>query len=65
MKSTQGDIATQVWLAHHGLNVLDYTALAGLSLLRIPHFRARCGASLKDLSPDTTSTNKAKYFPVN
>jgi hypothetical protein len=44
--------------------VVDYKALTGLSLLRVPHFRARHGASLKDLNLDTTSTSKGKYFPA-
>jgi hypothetical protein len=34
--------------------VVDYKALTGLSLLRIPHFRTRHGAKLKDLNPNTT-----------
>jgi hypothetical protein len=34
--------------------VVDYKALTGLALLRVPHFCARRGASLKDLNPDTT-----------
>jgi hypothetical protein len=45
--------------------VVDYKALIGLSLLRVPHFRARRGASLKDLNPDTTSASKAKCFPIS
>jgi hypothetical protein len=45
--------------------LVDYKALIWLSLLRVPHFSARLGASLKDLNPDTTSTNKAKYFLVS
>jgi hypothetical protein len=45
--------------------VVDYKALIGLSLLWVPHFHARCGASLKDLNPDTTSTSKAKCFFVS
>jgi hypothetical protein len=45
--------------------VVDYKAQIGLSLLRVPHFRARRGASLKDLNPDTTSVSKAKCFPVS
>jgi hypothetical protein len=45
--------------------VVDYKALTGLSLLRVPHFCARRGASLKDLNPDTTSTIKGKCFPVS
>jgi hypothetical protein len=64
-ESTQGDIATQVWLAHHDLSVVDYKALTGLSLLWVPYFRARCGASLNDLNLDTASTSKAKCFPVS
>jgi hypothetical protein len=42
--------------------MVDYKALIGLSLLRVPHFCARCGASLRILNPGTTSTSKAKYF---
>jgi hypothetical protein len=45
--------------------VVDYKALIGLSLLWIPHFRARHGASLKDLNPDTTSMSKDKCFPIS
>jgi hypothetical protein len=44
--------------------VVDYKALTGLTLLQVPHFRARLEASLKDLNLDTTSTSKAKSFPV-
>jgi hypothetical protein len=40
-------------------------ALTGLSLLWVPHFCVRRGASLKDLNPDTTSTSKAKCFFVS
>jgi hypothetical protein len=47
------------------LGVVDYKALTGLSLLRVPHFCARCGASLKDLNLDTTFMGKAKCFPVS
>jgi hypothetical protein len=65
MESTQGDTAAQVWLARHDFGVVDYKALIGLSLLRVSHFRARHGASLKDLNPDTMSTSKAKCFPVS
>jgi hypothetical protein len=54
----------QVWLARHDLGVVDYKALIGLSLLWVPHFYARHGASLKDLNPDTTSMSKAKCFPI-
>jgi hypothetical protein len=60
MESTRGDTTTQVWLAHHDLGMVDYKALIGLSLLWVPHFCARHGASLKDLNPDTTSASKAK-----
>jgi hypothetical protein len=63
-ESTQGDTMAQVWPAHHDLGVVDYKALTGLSLLRVPHFRARHGASLKDLNPDTTSASRANCFPV-
>jgi hypothetical protein len=45
--------------------VVDYKALTGLSLLQVPHFRARSGASLKDLNPYTTSVRKAKCFPIS
>jgi hypothetical protein len=41
-ESTQGgtlDSSTQVWPARHNLNVVDYKALTGLPLLRVPHFR--------------------------
>jgi hypothetical protein len=64
-ESTQGDIAAQVWPAHHDLGVVDYKALTGLSLLRVPHFCARHGALLKDLDTDTTSVSKAKFFLVS
>jgi hypothetical protein len=47
------------------IGVVDYKALSGLSLLQVPHFRARRGASLKDLNPDTTSVSKAKCFLVS
>jgi hypothetical protein len=60
----QGDIATQDWPARHDLGVVDYKTLTGLSLLWVPHFLARRGASLKDLNADTTSVSKAKRFPV-
>jgi hypothetical protein len=39
---------------------VDYKALVGLSLLQVPHFHARHGASLKNLNPDTTSVSKDK-----
>jgi hypothetical protein len=66
-ESTKGgtlDSSTQVWLAHHNLSVVDYKALIGLSLLRVPRFRARREASRKNLNPDTTSTSKDKCFLV-
>jgi hypothetical protein len=31
---------------HHDLGVVGYKDLTGLSLLRVSHFRVRCGASL-------------------
>jgi hypothetical protein len=52
-------------MAHRDFGVVDYKALTGLSLIRVPHFHARHGASLKDLNPDTTSTSKAKCFLVS
>jgi hypothetical protein len=64
MESTQGDTAAQVWLARHDLSVVDYKALIGFSLLRVPHFCARPRASLKDLNQDTTSVSKAKCLPL-
>jgi hypothetical protein len=42
----------------------NYKALTELSLLRVPHFLARRGVSLKDLHPDTTFTSKDKCFLV-
>jgi hypothetical protein len=45
--------------------VVDYKVLTGLTLFPIPHFRARRGASLKDLNLDTTFVSKAKCFPVS
>jgi hypothetical protein len=39
--------------------------LKGLSLLRVPHFRERRGASLKDLNPVTRSMSKAKCFLIS
>jgi hypothetical protein len=45
--------------------MVDYKALTGLSLLRVPHFHERHGASLKDLNPDTTSVSKARCFLVS
>jgi hypothetical protein len=59
-----GNTTTQVWPAHHNLGVVDYRALTGLSLLWVPHFHARHGASLQGLYPDTTSMSKVKCFPV-
>jgi hypothetical protein len=51
--------------AHHDLDMVDYKALTGLSLLWVPHFCARRGASLKDLNLDTTPVSKGKCFPIN
>jgi hypothetical protein len=65
MESTQGDTIAQVWLAHRDLDVVDYKALIGLSLLWVLHFCARHGASLKDLNLDTTSMSKDKCFLVS
>jgi hypothetical protein len=42
---------------------VNYKALIGLSLLQETYFRARPGASLKDLNLNTTSTSKEKCFP--
>jgi hypothetical protein len=63
-ETIEGDTVAQVWLARHDLDVVDYKALTGLSLLRVSHFCARHGASLKGLYPDTTFVSKAKCFPV-
>jgi hypothetical protein len=52
-------------MAHHGLDVVDYKALTGLSLLQVAHFYARHGASLKDLNPDTMFMSKVKCFLVS
>jgi hypothetical protein len=65
MEYTQVGIGTQVWPARHNLDVVDYKALIGLSLLRIPHFRARHGASLKVIHPDSTSTSITKCFLIS
>jgi hypothetical protein len=59
------DSSTWVWPSGHNLGVVDYKALTGLSLLRVPHFCARRGASLKDLNSDTTSMSKAKCFLIS
>jgi hypothetical protein len=67
-ESTQGgtlDSSTWVWPAHHNLDVVDYKALIELSHLRVPHFHAWHGASLKDLNPNTTSVSKTKYFLIS
>jgi hypothetical protein len=45
--------------------VVDYKALIRLSLMWVPHFCARHGASLKDLNPNATSASKAKCFLVS
>jgi hypothetical protein len=67
-ESIQGgtlDSLTWVWPAYHNLGVVDYKALTGLSLLRVPHFRVRYGASLKNFNPDTTSISKYKCFLIS
>jgi hypothetical protein len=67
-ESTQGgtlNSSTQVWSTCHTLGVVDYKALTRLSLLRVPHFHARRGASLKDLNPDTMSVSKTKCFLID
>jgi hypothetical protein len=66
-KSTQGgtlDSSSQVWPSCHNLCVVDYKALTGLSLLWVPHFRARHGDSLNVIHPDTTATSITKCFVV-
>jgi hypothetical protein len=45
--------------------MVDYKALTGLSLLRLPHFRARRGASLKVIHSDTMSVSLTKCFLVS
>jgi hypothetical protein len=45
--------------------VVDYKALTGLSLLRVPHFHARCVASLKVIHLDTMSVSMTKCFLVS
>jgi hypothetical protein len=55
-------IRVQVWPARHDLSVVDHKALTELSLLRVPHFRGRRGASLKDLNADTMSMSKSICF---
>jgi hypothetical protein len=45
--------------------VMDYKALTGLSLLRLPQFHAKHEASLKDLNSNTTSRSKAKCFLIS
>jgi hypothetical protein len=44
---------------------VDYKALIGLSLLWVPHFHARRGASLKVIHPDTTSASITKCFLIS
>jgi hypothetical protein len=44
--------------------MVDYNALTGLSLLWVPHFRARCGASVNDLNLDTMSMSITKCFLI-
>jgi hypothetical protein len=45
--------------------MVDYKALMGLSLLWVPHFRARRGTSLKVIDSATTSTSITKCFLVS
>jgi hypothetical protein len=45
--------------------MVDYKALIGLSLLRVPHFRARHGASLQVIHLNTTSASIMKCFLVS
>jgi hypothetical protein len=52
-------------LARHDLSMVDYKALTGLSLLWVPHIRARRGASLQNLNLDTTFTSKTKGFLIS
>jgi hypothetical protein len=59
------EYSTQVWPARHDLDVVDFKALTGLSLLWVPHFCVRHGASLKDLNPNTTSMSKVKCYLVS
>jgi hypothetical protein len=44
---------------------MDYKALTRLSLLQVPHFRARRGASLKVIHVDTTCASITKCFLVS
>jgi hypothetical protein len=67
-ESTQvGTLDSSTWVcpARQNLGVVDFKALTGLSLLQVPHFHPRCGASLKDLNLDTTPVSKAKCFLVS
>jgi hypothetical protein len=64
-ENTQGSTATQVWPAHHNLGVVYYQTLIGLSLLWVPHFHARCGASLKVIQSDTTSMSIITCFLIS
>jgi hypothetical protein len=67
-ESTPGgtlDSSTQDWPACHNLDVVDYEALIELSLLRVPHFRARYGASLKVIHLDTMFVSITKCFLVS
>jgi hypothetical protein len=49
----------------HDIGVVNYKALTRLSLMCVPHFRARHGASLNDLNLDTTSMSKTKCFLIS
>jgi hypothetical protein len=44
---------------------VDYKALIGLSLMQVPHFRARHGASLKVIHSNTTSASITKCFLIS
>jgi hypothetical protein len=61
----QGIHIRGVWPARHNLSVVNYKTLTGLSLLRVPHFRARYGASLKVVHLYTMSTSITKCFLVS
>jgi hypothetical protein len=45
--------------------VVDYKALTGLSLMWVPHFRVRRGASLKVIYSNTLSVSITKCFLVS
>jgi hypothetical protein len=45
--------------------VVDYKTLIRLSILWVPHFRARHGALLKLIHPDITSVSITKCFLIS